>query len=153
MASRLQPGGGKSETVIFRRTPGASVVQSPIAALPVSSLPSRANVSAPSAARIAKQHPLVRQTHRPDFLGSTFTEVISRIAIIARVDSPRVDNGLATVATTLSQGKRPDRLRRFGHLDCTLAIVNNKRVIVAMERPRPVRHVAEIDKFPIGHVS
>jgi hypothetical protein len=38
-------GGGKSATVIFRRTPGASFVQSPIAALRVSSVPLSAAAS------------------------------------------------------------------------------------------------------------
>src|SRR4051795_743858 len=40
LAERVAPGGGRASTVIFRRTPGASVVQSPKAFLPVSSLPS-----------------------------------------------------------------------------------------------------------------
>jgi hypothetical protein len=37
-ARKLELGTGKSSIVILRRTPGASVVQSPIAALPLSSL-------------------------------------------------------------------------------------------------------------------
>src|SRR6476469_4094120 len=39
IAKAFELGGGKSWTVILRVTPGASLVQSPIAALPVSSLP------------------------------------------------------------------------------------------------------------------
>ncbi len=39
LAERVSLGGGRSATVILRRTPGASLVQSPIAALPVRSLP------------------------------------------------------------------------------------------------------------------
>src|SRR6478752_939451 len=35
IARAFEPGGGKSCTVILRMTPGASLVQSPIAALPV----------------------------------------------------------------------------------------------------------------------
>ena len=35
IARAFDPGGGKSWTVILRMTPGASLVQSPIAALPV----------------------------------------------------------------------------------------------------------------------
>src|SRR6478735_9304255 len=39
IASAFEPGGGKSCTVILRVTPGASLVQSPIAALPVRTAP------------------------------------------------------------------------------------------------------------------
>ena len=39
IASAFEAGGGKSCIVILRVTPGASLVQSPIAALPVSTLP------------------------------------------------------------------------------------------------------------------
>src|SRR5436309_9639439 len=38
IARIFELGGGKSATVILRRTPGASLLQSPIAALPVSSV-------------------------------------------------------------------------------------------------------------------
>ena len=39
IARTFEPGGGKSCTVILRLTPGASLVQSPIAALPVRTAP------------------------------------------------------------------------------------------------------------------
>src|SRR5207248_6709924 len=39
IARAFEPGGGKSWTVILRITPGASLVQSPIAALPVRTVP------------------------------------------------------------------------------------------------------------------
>src|SRR5207248_9961270 len=39
IARGFEPGGGKSWTVILRITPGASLVQSPIAALPVRTVP------------------------------------------------------------------------------------------------------------------
>src|SRR6478736_3167293 len=39
IARAFEPGGGKSCTVILRMTPGASLVQSPIAALPVRTAP------------------------------------------------------------------------------------------------------------------
>jgi hypothetical protein len=39
IAKTFELGAGKSATVILRRTPGASLFQSPIAALPVRSLP------------------------------------------------------------------------------------------------------------------
>src|SRR6266478_3797611 len=41
IARTFELGGGKSATVILRRTPGASLVQSPIAVLPVSKSPAR----------------------------------------------------------------------------------------------------------------
>jgi hypothetical protein len=39
IAKTFELGEGKSPTVILRRTPGASLLQSPIAALPVSKVP------------------------------------------------------------------------------------------------------------------
>src|SRR6266511_3040417 len=42
IARAFEPGGGKFWTVILRVTPGASLVQSPIAALPVRTAPSSA---------------------------------------------------------------------------------------------------------------
>ena len=48
IASTDERGAGKSSTIIFRRTPGASVVQSPIAALPVSTFEGASVASAAS---------------------------------------------------------------------------------------------------------
>src|ERR1700750_3203130 len=82
IARTFEPGGGRSCTVILRMTPGASLVQSPIAALPVRTVPFSPAAPITTTRKKTAAKEIVRKVASHDWRGfisvKAFTRQMSR---------------------------------------------------------------------------
>src|SRR6266496_5554553 len=94
IASTFELGAGRSVTVILRRTPGASLVQSPIAALPIRSLASSVAASMGAMKRNASKRKIAQQRRRTARRTSILFPIVSP-AVIAWVGTDDLHQGTA----------------------------------------------------------